>query len=147
MRLTKKVITRTILLAIALSAGLWLLTDNGVISAPVQATIRYTIAPGVETGWVRNGAIVTDADGDVWKCDNFDAEPIEWDCALNRLPAQEKKDPADNPHIAMRLETGHWLIFEKRGENEAIDTSGNVWECASLTPGETLAANGCHRSS
>lgn len=144
MRLTGKAIFRVILVAIALSAGLWLLSDNSVSSAPASATIKRTIEPGVEAGWVRSGNTITDADGDVWECANLDAvEPGDWDCKASNPSVQV--DRGDNPSVALRLETGQWLIFEKRGDNELVDTTGATWVCATRTAGATLAANGCNR--
>ena len=144
MRLTSKVIVRVILVAVALSAGLWLLSDDSVSSAAASATIKRTIAPGVEAGWVRSGNTITDADGDVWECANLDAvEPGDWNCKQSNPLTQVER--GDNPAVALRLETGQWLIFEKRGDNELIDTTGATWTCATRTAGATLAANGCSR--
>jgi len=144
MRLTGRAIFRVILVAVALSAGLWLLSDNSVSSAPASATIKRTIAPGVEAGWVRNGNTITDADGDAWECSNLDAvEPGDWNCKVSNPSAQVER--GDNPAVALRLESGQWLIFEKRGDNELIDTTGATWTCATRTAGATLAANGCSR--
>lgn len=145
MRLTIRTLVRVILLAVILSAGLWLLSDNNVVSAPATS-ITHELAPGLVAGWVRQGNQLTDADGDVWNCDNPEAtEPADMDCTLFVQPTSGKRDPNDNPYVGMTNDAGQWLIFEKRGDNELIDATGTIWFCASRIPGKTLAANGCHR--
>lgn len=145
MRLTIRTIMRVILLAVILSAGLWLLSDSNVISAPAEH-ITHELAPGLVAGWVRQGNKLTDADGDLWECRHLEAaEPADMDCILITQPTSGKRDPNDNPYIGMTNDVGQWLIFEKRGDNELIDATGAAWICAKRTPGATLAANGCHR--
>ncbi len=145
MRLTIRTIMRVVLLAVIISAGLWLLSDNNVISAPA-ANITHELAPGLVAGWVQQGNQLTDADGDLWECRNPVAkEPADMDCTLVTQPETGKRDPNENPYIGMTNDAGQWLIFEKRGDNELIDATGAAWNCASRIPGATLAANGCHR--
>jgi len=130
--------------AVAISAAMMSGTDWMPTAATVaQETVRRMIAPGVEAAWVRNGNVVTDADGDVWECGNIEsAEPRDWDC--KPLNSSVQSDRGENPAVAMRLDSGQWLVFEKRGA-ELVDMSGATWVCASRTAGATLAANGCSR--
>lgn len=148
MRLTKRVVTRVILLAVALSLGIWLLYEPGV-EAAMSGTMRKAMmgmGDNVSATWQRTGAIIIDEDGDKWRCENPEASnPADMACAL--VDRQVQTDfPKLNPYVSVQNAQGQWLIFERKGDHEIIDANGTIWRCANRDGATTLANMGCTRS-
>lgn len=148
MRLTGKVVFRVILIALALSGGIWLLYEPRV-EAAATTTMRKVLSTmdgDISVTWQRTGNILIDEDGDKWRCESPDAKnPNDMGCALLNPPAQSEFPPL-NPYVSVQNERGQWLVFERRGENEIIDANGTIWQCANRDGATTLANMGCIRS-
>lgn len=146
MRLTKSTFFKVILLAMALSGGIYLLYDPGVEAAASVALSKMVDGDNVSATWQRAGNVLIDEDGDKWRCENPDAKnPNDMGCALLDQLTQDEL-PALNPHIMVQNASGQWLVFERKGDHEIIDANGTLWTCANRDGAVTLADMGCTRS-
>lgn len=145
MRLTKRTFARVILLAIALSVGIWLLYEPGVKATESDTIQRGLMSVGdnISATWQRAGDVLIDDDGDKWRCENPEAaNPSDMGCALLEQPKQSGF-PALNPHVSVQNAQGQWLVFKRKGDHGIIDANGTIWTCANRDGATTLAAMGC----
>lgn len=145
MRLTKGTFFKVVILAIAISGGIYLLYDPGVEAAASVALSKMIEGDTVSATWQRVGNVLIDEDGDKWRCENPDASnPNDMGCAFMDEPTQTELEL--NPHIMVQNDAGQWLVFERKGDHEIIDADGAVWTCANRDGAVKLADMGCARS-